>query len=120
MITFIDDHRHVYGVEPICRVLPIAPSTYYTHVARRANPGLVPLRAQRDRMLKDEIQRVWEENPGLRRRQGLEAIEARRHCRGALHGRAADEADGPARCGAGQDGPHDSERWVRRRARRIW
>ncbi len=50
MITFIDDHRHVYGVEPICRVLPIAPSTYYKHVARR------------DRMLKDEIRRVWEEN----------------------------------------------------------
>jgi putative transposase len=62
MITFIDDHRHVYGVEPICRVLPIAPSTYYTHVARRANPALVPPRAQRDRMLKDEIGRVWEEN----------------------------------------------------------
>ncbi|WP_429458928.1 IS3 family transposase [Paraburkholderia sp. JPY465] len=62
MITFIDDHRHVYGVEPICRVLPIAPSTYYTHVARRANPDLVPPRAQRDRMLKDEIRRAWEEN----------------------------------------------------------
>jgi transposase InsO family protein len=62
MITFIDDHRHVYGVEPICRVLPIAPSTYYTHVARRANPDLVPPRTQRDRMLKDEIRRVWEEN----------------------------------------------------------
>ncbi len=62
MITFIDDHRHVYGVEPICRVLPIAPSTYYTHVGRRANPELVPPRAQRDRMLTDEIRRVWEEN----------------------------------------------------------
>jgi transposase InsO family protein len=62
MITFIDDHRHVYGVEPICRVLPIAPSTYYTHVARRTDPDLVPSRAQRDRMLKDEIRRVWEEN----------------------------------------------------------
>jgi len=62
MITFIDDHRHVYGVEPICRVLPIAPSTYYTHVARRADPDLVPPRTQRDRMLKDEIRRVWEEN----------------------------------------------------------
>ncbi|TDY16728.1 helix-turn-helix protein [Paraburkholderia sp. BL6665CI2N2] len=62
MITFIDDHRHVYGVEPICRVLPIAPSTYYKHVARRADPGLVSPRARRDRMLKDEIRRVWEEN----------------------------------------------------------
>ena len=62
MITFIDDHRHVYGVEPICRVLPIAPSTYYKHLGRRADPGLAPPRARRDRMLKDEIRRVWEEN----------------------------------------------------------
>ncbi len=38
MISFIDDHREVYGVEPICRVLPIAPSTYYLHAARRADP----------------------------------------------------------------------------------
>ena len=62
MITFIDDHRHGYGVESICRVLPIAPSTYYKHVGRRADPGLAPPRARRDRMLKDEIRRVWEEN----------------------------------------------------------
>ena len=39
MIAFIDEHRAVYGVEPICRVLPIAPSTYYAHAARRADPG---------------------------------------------------------------------------------
>ena len=38
MIVFIDDHRGVYGVEPICRVLPIAPSTYYPHAARLADP----------------------------------------------------------------------------------
>ena len=38
MIAFIDDHRGVYGVEPICRVLPIAPSTYHEHAARRADP----------------------------------------------------------------------------------
>ncbi|PRX95370.1 helix-turn-helix protein [Paraburkholderia sp. BL6665CI2N2] len=62
MITFIDDHRRVYGVELICRVLPITPSTYYKHVARRADPGLVPPRARRDRMLKDEIRCVWKEN----------------------------------------------------------
>ena len=30
MIAFIDEYRAVYGVEPICRVLPIAPSTYHT------------------------------------------------------------------------------------------
>jgi len=42
MIAFIDEHREVYGVEPICRVLPIAPSTYRAHVARRRNPAGVP------------------------------------------------------------------------------
>lgn len=39
MISFIDEHRDVYGVEPICRVLPIAPSTYYLHAAQRADPN---------------------------------------------------------------------------------
>lgn len=34
MINFIEDYRALYGVEPICRVLPIAPSTYYEHRAR--------------------------------------------------------------------------------------
>jgi putative transposase len=62
MITFIDDHRAMYGVEPICRVLPIAPSTYYTHVARRADPGLLPPRLRRDRILKEQVRRVWEAN----------------------------------------------------------
>ena len=39
MIAFIDEHRAVHGVEPICKVLPIAPSTYHAHAARRADPG---------------------------------------------------------------------------------
>ena len=38
MASYIDDHRDVYGVEPICRVLPIAPSTYFEHKAKEANP----------------------------------------------------------------------------------
>ena len=42
MIAFIDDHRQVYGVEPICRVLPIAPSTYRAHAARCADPAKLP------------------------------------------------------------------------------
>ncbi|HEY0311201.1 MAG TPA: IS3 family transposase [Allosphingosinicella sp.] len=62
MIAFIDDHRAVYGVEPICRVLPIAPSTYYTHAARRAEPDRLPARAKRDAALTVEIQRVYEAN----------------------------------------------------------
>jgi putative transposase len=41
MIAFIDDHREVYGVEPICKVLPIAPSTYHAHVAQRADADFV-------------------------------------------------------------------------------
>jgi hypothetical protein len=39
MIAFIDDHRGVHGVEPICKVLPIAPSTYHAHVAKRRDPA---------------------------------------------------------------------------------
>ena len=61
-VAFIDDHRAEYGVEPICAVLPIAPSTYYTHKAREADPRLRPDRAQRDQQLRVEIARVWKEN----------------------------------------------------------
>jgi putative transposase len=62
MIAFIDEHRARHGVEPICRVLPIAPSTYHAHAARRADPGKLPARAQRDVTLRTEIRRVYEEN----------------------------------------------------------
>ena len=62
MIAFIDEHRVRHGVEPICRVLPIAPSTYRVHAARRADPGKLPARAQRDVTLRTEIRRVYEEN----------------------------------------------------------
>jgi len=62
MIAFIDDHRGAYGVEPICEVLPIAPSTYHTHGARRADPSRLPARAKRDASLRPEIARVFEEN----------------------------------------------------------
>ena len=62
MIAFIDDHREVHGVEPICKVLPIAPSTYHAHVAKRANPEKLSARARRDMALKPEIARVFAEN----------------------------------------------------------
>ena len=97
MIAFIDEHRAVHGVEPICKVLPIAPSTYYAHAARRADPSRASARARRDAELSVAIQRVWDENfqvYGVRkvwRQFGREGIDG-----GALHGRAADEADGPA------------------------
>ena len=62
MIAFIDDHRAEHGVEPICRMLPIAPSTYYDHLAKRAEPSRRSDRARRDDALRPEIRRVFEEN----------------------------------------------------------
>jgi putative transposase len=62
MIAFIDDHREAYGVEPICRVLPIAPSTYHEHLAQRRNPARRSARARQDMDLKPEIARVFAEN----------------------------------------------------------
>jgi putative transposase len=65
MIAFIDDHRDAYGVEPICGVLPIAPSTYHAHAARRADPGKRSARAQRDQVLEEQIRRVFDANFGV-------------------------------------------------------
>lgn len=62
MIRFIEDHRVDHGVEPICRVLPIAPATFYDHLARRTDPSRLSDRAKRDGELKPEITRVFEEN----------------------------------------------------------
>ena len=62
MIRFIDDHRGSHGVEPICKVLPIAPSTYHDHVAKRIDPEKLSVRAKRDMALKPEITRVFEDN----------------------------------------------------------
>jgi transposase InsO family protein len=65
MIAFIDAHRGDYGVEPICRVLPIAPSTYHDHAVKQRDPSRLPARAQRDLALKPEILRVHAENFGV-------------------------------------------------------
>jgi hypothetical protein len=71
MIAFIGDHRQVYGLEPrsgsrpICRVLPIVPSTYHAHVAQRANPAKASARARRDLILCEEIRRVHVANCGV-------------------------------------------------------
>ena len=62
MIAFIEEHRRTIGVEPICKQLPIAPSTFYDHMAKRENPDLLSDRAKRDMALKPEIERVWEQN----------------------------------------------------------
>lgn len=62
MIGFSDDHRDVYGVEPICRVLPIVPSTYHAHVALRADSSKASARTRRDTALRGIIQLVFDEN----------------------------------------------------------
>lgn len=62
MVAFIDEERDAYGVESICRELPIAPSTYYNHKAQEADPSRRSARAKRDEQLRPEIRRVWDEN----------------------------------------------------------
>jgi transposase InsO family protein len=62
MIAYIDDHKDRYGVEPICEVLPIAPSTYYEHKAKERDPGRRSDRAKRDEQLLPEVERVWRDN----------------------------------------------------------
>ena len=62
MIAFIDDQRAAHGVEPICKVLPIAPSTYRAHAAGRRDPSKLSSRAKRDAELCEKIRRVFAEN----------------------------------------------------------
>ena len=62
MIAFIDDHRAVHGVEPICKLLPIAPSTYHAHLAKRDDPAKLSDRARRDAALRIEVRRVFDAN----------------------------------------------------------
>ena len=62
MIAFIDDQRAIHGVEPICKVLPIAPSTYHAHEAKRRDPLRLSARARRDLALRIEVRRVFEAN----------------------------------------------------------
>jgi transposase InsO family protein len=62
MVTYIDDHKDRFGVESICAVLPIAPSTYYANKTQHRGPDRRSARARRDAELKPEIQRVWDDN----------------------------------------------------------
>ena len=62
MIAFIDDHCGQHGVGPICKVLPIAPSTVHDHAAKRADPDKLSARARRDAALTPEIRRVFAAN----------------------------------------------------------
>jgi putative transposase len=62
MVAFIDAHRQVHGVESICALLPIAPSTYFRHKAQHVDPGRRSARAQRDDELRAIIRRIWTEH----------------------------------------------------------
>lgn len=98
MIAFIDANRDAVGVEPICRVLPIAPSTYHAHMAARVDPGRRSARVRRDDELCRQIRRVWQENFGVYgvrkvwrqlRREGVDLARctvARLMCRMGLQG----------------------------------
>ena len=112
MVSFIDAHRGRYGVGPLCAQVPIAPSTYYAHKAREAEPERVSARARRDGWLSGEIRRVYDEHfqvygvrkvwrqlrgegvtvarctvARLMRRMGLQACPGRGEAGGAVRGR---------------------------------
>jgi len=134
MVRFIDQHRDVYGVEPICAQLPIAPSTYYTHRARRADPTLLPPRAKRDAELREKIRKVWEDNYrvyGVRkvwrqlRREGVQAARCTvqrlmrvEGLRGAVRGRTT----WTTRQDDGLDRPADrvNRDFTARRPNQLW
>ena len=65
MVRFIDEHRDGHGVESICEVLPIAPSTYYARKAREADPSKRSARSVRDARLREQIEQVWKQNFGV-------------------------------------------------------
>src|SRR6185437_13648250 len=91
MVRFIDAHRGTYEVEPICRVVGIAPSTCSEQQARTRDPARLPARAQRDAALRPESTRVWE---ATRRRSGAKNVwkELRRDDR-ALEGPLVHHSD---------------------------
>jgi len=62
MIAFIKDLRSAHGVEPICRVLQIAPSTFYERMAIERDPDRASDRAKRDAYLCKAMKEVWEKN----------------------------------------------------------
>jgi len=62
MVAFIDAHHERYGVEPICAVLPIAPSTYYAAKVGQRDPTRTSARARRETLLRPTIHRVWQAN----------------------------------------------------------
>ena len=83
-MSFIDSHREELGIEPICRELAIAPSSYDEHATRLAEPGKRSARARRDDKIKEQIKRVHDDSSGLygtrkvwrqMRREGIEVAK---------------------------------------------
>ena len=104
MIAFLDAHRERFGVEPICQVLEIAPSTYYS--AKQRPPCR---RRLRDEQLKADIRRVFEANYAV---YGARKVWRQLNREGVVVARcrAADGADGPAGQGPGEEAAHDDPR----------
>lgn len=65
MIAFIDDHRGVFGVGPMCKILQIAPSTYYDRRAIARDPDRASARAKSDAALSVRIDAAWQDNRKL-------------------------------------------------------
>jgi len=135
MIAFIDDHRGEHGVEPICRVLRVAPSTYHARIAERADPAKTCPRARQDLVLMAQIRRVHADNFGVYgarkvwRQLGREGIAVarctverlmrRRGLRGAVRGKETRTtiADKASPCPADKvnrrfRAPHPNAPWV--------
>ena len=85
IVSYIDTHGARFGVEPICKELPIAPSTYYECKAQERDPDRRSTRARRDEVLKPEVQRVFAENFCLWRPKNLEAAQPGVDPGGPLH-----------------------------------
>ena len=62
MVTFVDSNKAEYGVEPICRQIQIAPSSYYEHKVCERDPDRLPDRIKPDMRLELDMQRVWKDN----------------------------------------------------------
>ena len=62
MVQFIDDYKDNYGIEPICKVLPIAPSTYYREKYLANNSEKRSLRQQHDDFYISEIKHIWQDS----------------------------------------------------------
>lgn len=110
MMAFIDAHREDLGIEPICRELAIAPSSYHEHALRLADPGKRPARARSDEEMREQIKRVHEANYGVYgsrkvwhqlRREGVAVAK--------LHGGAIDARHGPDRRSPRKEDDHDRQ-----------